>query len=317
MASILSDPLTTACIFILLLEMIFGMSSTLFVIGVIVKESKQGKNIKTANKIRIALYMSNVCYSITVFAGAISGFLGPTNNQITDFTLAYVAYSMSMFTMSSSSWLTAILSLFYVMKIMDFKARIMVWVKKNIKAVIPWMILGVEVLALFSSFFGVLLFINPFSSSVNNSTLSLNNSVSTSPAGFLSIALILSCAPFLIIVFSTSCIAKVLLKHHHSMAENMRTSNSNKTKSFRNALPKIMRSIITYTVYYLFVLLYYVATLFSLSVEFWVFLTIMALFTPLMSVLMIVKTPKLRKTAEEMLNCTLCRQNIQPSIVNI
>ncbi|XP_040211699.1 taste receptor type 2 member 40-like [Rana temporaria] len=238
MASILQDPFTAVCIFILSLEMVIGISSATFILGAIAIESSRKKSMKTGNKIRIALYISNACYSFTVFAAAVSGFLEPSNNQITGFTLAYVAYSVNMFTMSSSSWLTAILSVFYVMNITDFQARAMVWLKKNIKAVVPWMILGVEVLALFSSFFGVLLFINPYSSSMNNSTLSRNNSVSTSPAGFLSISLTLSCAPFLIIAFSSYCIAKVLSKHHRSIAESMSTSDSKKTKSFGNVVSK-------------------------------------------------------------------------------
>lgn len=307
MASILQDPFTPVCIFILSLEMVIGISSATFILGAIVIESSRKKSMKTGNKIRIALYISNACYSFTMFAGAVGGFLEPSNNQIT-FTLAYVTYSVNMFTMSSSSWLTAILSVFYAMKITDFQAGALVWLKKNIKAVIPWVILGVEVFALFSSFFGVLLFINPYSSSMNNSTLSRNNSVSTSPAGFLSISLTLSCAPFPIIAFSSYCIAKVLSKHHRSIAESMSTSDSKKTKNFENVVSRVMRIILIYMFFYLCVLLYYVATLFNLRVEIWVFLIIMSSFNPLMSLLIIVQTPELRKIAKEMLNCMLCRQ---------
>ncbi|XP_018425664.1 PREDICTED: taste receptor type 2 member 8-like [Nanorana parkeri] len=246
MAFIFSDPFTVANVFILLIEMVIGISCTIFVIAVIVNESKRKKSMNAGNKIRVTLYISNVCYSITVFAGVSSGFLVPKNDQITNSTSAYVVCSLNMFTMSSSSWLPAVLSIFYFLKIVDFKARVIVWAKRNINAVVPWMIVGVEVSALISSFLGVLLLKNPHSSSINNSTSGINNAVSNYASGFLSIALIVSSAPFLIIVVTCGCIARTLIMHHRSMMESNVNSTNDKAKSYTKLVSKIKRLVLNY-----------------------------------------------------------------------
>nr|DBA18941.1 TPA: hypothetical protein GDO54_014832 [Pyxicephalus adspersus] len=305
MAFIFNDPLTTTYIFLLFLETVLGISYNIFLLCIIIIESKGKKTMKTANKIRITLNTSNILYSISFFAGAVTGFLGPRNVQITDSTSAYILNSLNIFTMTSCSGLTATLSSFYCLKIVDFKAKAIVWAKRNINVIIPWAIFGVEVVALITSFLSMLLLITP-PKSRDNSTLSLKNSSLSSI--FLSMAIILSCGPFFIIFFNSCCIARTLVNHHQRVVKKMGNSVSDKTKSFGNSPWYIMSASLSYTFYYIFMIFYYLATTNHLRIEFWIFLLPMCSFAPLLSVHQVIANPKLKNKAKEMLKCAVCSQ---------
>nr|DBA18893.1 TPA: hypothetical protein GDO54_014786 [Pyxicephalus adspersus] len=309
MAPIFSNSPDSALFLLLLLETIIGTFCNAIVMGIILKGKKL---LKTGNIIRISLNTSNVCYSVIVFFSVFSGILGSGNVKVTNSTLAYVVYALNTFALNSSSWLTAILSLFYFIKIMDFKTRTIVWTKRNIDTLIPWMIMGVEVVAFFSSFLGMLIYIKPQRSSLNDSMITLNNSVSNTHIGFLSTVLIVSSVPFLTIVITTVCMAGTLKKHSHNMMKKFKTINDKHVKRFRNTVFKIKRLLVVYSFYYLCALLFYFAIAAQLRVQFWVFLLMLSSFTMVHSVLLVIGNPKLQESAKEMLQCTICSQQMNP-----
>ncbi|XP_018429798.1 PREDICTED: taste receptor type 2 member 119-like [Nanorana parkeri] len=308
MASILSSSPYTPCLLVLLLETTCGTFSNAIVMVIILKGIKGKKVIKTGNIIRISLSTSNICYSVLVCASVFSGVLHSGHVQIINPTLTYIVYSLNMFTLSSSSWLTAILSFFYFIKIVDFKARAIVWTKKNVDVVVPWMMVGAEVVALFSSFLSMLLYINPLRSPVNDSVIRFNNS--KTDMEFFNITLIPTFVPFFTIVVTTICIAGTLKKHSHNMKTNMGTLNNKAIKRFRSTVSKIKRLLLAYLLYYLCALLFYFAIAAHVSVQFWVSLLLLSSYTMVQAILLVVGNPKLQEEAKQMLKCIVCSQQM-------
>lgn len=268
--------------------------------------------MRTGNKIRVALSISNMLFSIVISAGIFSGFFRPWISKSSSTT--YVLYSLLIYTIVSCSWLSAGLSFFYFIKIVNFKTRFFLWVKKRISLIVSWIILVSEAMSL-GSFLIILLSTVPwdFSKVSSNSTVMItsNNTISENTLRTRLAYLIMSVTlvPLLTIIFTSICIVVVLTQHSQKMQTNMRPSGNVKLTIYQDATHRMLRLLFFFVMFYAFLLFFFMTEFSESSPVFWICVMILSSFTAVQSLLLVLGNKKLKGAWKELFHCiTDCKK---------
>ncbi|KAM4023618.1 taste receptor type 2 member 40-like [Anomaloglossus baeobatrachus] len=292
---------TLSCITVVIFEVGAGVLTSIYVIIIILLDFHKKKNMRTGNKIRIALGLSNVCFSIITTANVFSGFYWPMIPRKTHST--DILYPLTMYCISSCSWFSAALSFFYFVKIVNVGNRWLAWAKTNISSIVSWVIL-VAGLVSFGSFFTVFFLIVPPASANNASVSSFSAfAVRELRRRFIYIVIVVTFLPLVTVLVTTISTAIVLKRHTLKMEQNMRPSGNIQLGTYGSAVFRMFRLLFFFALFYFVMLLFYLPVFKELSPGFWVSLIILSSFSSVQSVLLVLGNPKLKRAWRELVKC--------------
>lgn len=280
---------------VIVLETILGVILNIFIVIVIGLEFIKQHRVMTSDKLLIALCISALCFGTMLTTNTIAGLVLPETSQ--SGYLGYIFYTLNMYSVSSCSWLTSCLCIFYFVKIANFKSGCLAWTKKKIDRMVIWMIVTVETLSLCGSL-------------INSPILSLTVKTTTSsPATnnteermintfrFLNIIYIVNVVPFIVTMITTVLTVVSLNLHVRKMGQNI-SSNANLEVHGR-VVRTMIQLLITYSVFYLVTFLLFLT---RYGWGNWLYLILMSLFSPIQSGILVHSNPKFLKTLK-----TLCK----------
>lgn len=296
-------PLVRTFIAILSLETIYGLSTNAFIIFYHV----HGLDKCVSNKIILALSVSNILYACVSYINILILYFNPMAFLTTSITPT--VYVFAMFIITSSSWLTACLCVFYFIKIQTFRSDFLSWMKTKVSSAIPWMILMSELLSVVTSSLNILEFIGNDADPKNISLAQLAMRKASSNGVFpsnLYISFVSSCVPFLLSVVTTAVTVWSLNKHSRKMEKkHTKSSVGPNVKAYENTIRNMIGLLIFYGVFYVTLFLFYFNLFASYSTGFWVFLMVIFLYAPVQSTLLIFSNIKLKEAWMKIFHCNV------------
>ncbi|XP_063789041.1 taste receptor type 2 member 40-like [Pseudophryne corroboree] len=296
-ASDMGNPDTMTCLVILALEAVAGLFSNFFIIFSLTGCKR--RNIVASNIILISLCISNVFYTITVTANIVIRIMWLRVLSVT-YVYKIISY-MTMYTITSSTWLTASLCVFYFIKIVDIPSRVLAWMKKKIDAVVRGMILTAEIVSLCGGFLSLL--ISSQLLAQQNSSLSAANVTLESPSlKFMSIVLILNASPALVAITAMAGSAGYLKLYDHQKKRNIATFGNNHVRDCHRAVHTMVYLIV------LLILLILVMVIVGLDVfaesswEYWICVMIHFSLVAVESAILIHGNPKVQQSLKQILS---------------
>ncbi|XP_069841118.1 taste receptor type 2 member 2-like [Dendropsophus ebraccatus] len=291
-------PLSLMFIVILTLETIYGVSTNFFIIFFIYSFYINGLDKSVSNKIILVLSVSNVLYACVSYINILFFYFDPIVFLKTSITPAVFVFAM--FIITSSSWLTACLCVFYFMKIKTFRSGFLLRLKTKVSSTIPWMILMSELVSVVTATMNILEFIENDNTPKNISLVQLAMMTASSNGIFannLYISFVCSCVPFLISVVATGATVWSLNKHSKKMEKkHTKTSTGFNVKAYENTIKNMIRLLIFYAIFYVTLFLFYFNLFAANTTGFWIFLVVIFQYAPVQSTILILANAKLKKS---------------------
>ncbi|XP_056392734.1 taste receptor type 2 member 8-like [Hyla sarda] len=301
------NPLILMFIVILSLETIYGLSSNFFIIFFIFFFHAKGLDKSVSNKIILALSISNILYTCVSYINILLFYINPIVFLETSITPA--VYVFAMFIITSSSWLTACLCVFYFLKINTFRSGFLSQLKMKVSSAIPWMILMSELVSVLTATLNILEFIQKDDPPKNISLVQLAMMKVSSNGVFSSnlyISFVSSCLPFLISVGTTGVTVWSLNKHSKKMEKKHTQSSAGvNMKAYKNTIRNMIRLLIFYGIFYVTLFLFYFNLFSANSTGFWLFLLVTFLYAPVQSTILIFANAKLKKAWMKIFHCNV------------
>ncbi|XP_040211701.1 taste receptor type 2 member 40-like [Rana temporaria] len=291
---------TVICLGVLAIEAIAGLCSDIFIITSLILSGYKEKYFAPYTSILIALCVSNVGYTILMFANNLISFVFPT--IFSDPYITYFVNYMTVFSIISSSWLTSTLCFFYFIKIVQFKPGFLAWVKMKIETIVPWMILTVELFSLFGSFLALL---------VNNRESATNSTISMTEVTpkqlqlnleFVILVIIVISLPISISISSMVFSSWFLKRHRDHIKRNLGESHGG-LKEYQSAVQTMFCLIFFYALLYLVTLMLVVPIFDSQSWGYWMCDMVLFSFALVQSSLLIAGNPKLKEAWKQKFTC--------------
>ncbi|XP_075687755.1 taste receptor type 2 member 113-like [Rhinoderma darwinii] len=286
------------------LQTFAGISFNIFILIHIFLDFLQYCSVSPRNKILAALCVSGLCYTIMTSTNLLLGILlSPTTSPVYILCIMFV---FTMYSISSCSWLTACLCFFYFIKILHIKSHLLVQLKLNIKTVVPWLILGVEMISLCGSLVNVLIFIPPQEHNHNVSNVNDSAGMTEEISKYLNIIYMVNVVPFLIVMVTAVSTAASLILHLRKMGRRLETSGHTGLAAHHRAVKTMLALLCLYSTFYIVLFIRFFSNYSILSLENWIYLIVMFSFSPVQAVVLIHGNPKLWKSLLRMSTWLSC-----------
>ncbi|XP_069591808.1 taste receptor type 2 member 39-like [Ranitomeya imitator] len=284
-----------AVLVVLLLEATSGLLSCFFMIFLLVKEFLK-KNMMRYSWILIFLNVSNICYTCSLSIDSTINFLGLDLLHHT-YLFCIISY-MTMYSITSSLWFSAVLCIFYFMNIMPSQPGVLTTLKRSIGVIVWWLIIMTEVVAIGGSFLTILMYI-PQINQRNSSVISseMVEETSNQSLKFMTIVLILNSLPILIIMMTTIGSAWFLRIYSYHIQKNL-TGNTH-VRDYRESIQTMIGLLILYTTVLLFVILLMLNVFPYMTLGYIICQIFLFSFATVLSVLLIYGNPKLKEAAKQ------------------
>ncbi|KAG8546011.1 hypothetical protein GDO81_019916 [Engystomops pustulosus] len=281
-----------AALIISLLEVLAGTVTSSFILFDVLRNVFKGQSLSTKDKILLALSISNVASPIILFIYIVSDILWLSLDEI----LYIFFYSLILYCMSSSSWLTLCLCFFYFIRIMGFRSGYLSMMKKNMDVLVPWTILVVELVSLLTSFMNFTLEVLSIdtSSSINTTNGHL------SPAKFFEVMYVSNFASYPLIIVTTGCIMASVTIHIHRMKRNISGTMS---LVAHHRVVRTMKHLVAFYVLFYVLLLIEFKELFPYIWSGCTYLIILLTLSPVQSLIIIHGNTRLHKSWKQMWQC--------------
>ncbi|DBA13555.1 TPA: hypothetical protein GDO54_018623 [Pyxicephalus adspersus] len=287
--------LNALCLSVIALEVITGLCSSIFIIFSLIHSGRKEKYFPPYNSILIALCVSNIGYTILMSANNLLSFFHPSVFSVS-YTMAILNY-MTLYSITSSSWLTCSLCIFYFIKIVLFNAGFIAWVRTKIELLVPWMILLVELISLFGSLLSLLVFNQESTKNSTMSTAKVKSEYNTQ--NLTAIVLIVISLPFSVSIFSMIISAWFLKRHSQYVKKNVGAS-----QDYRRAVQTMSCLILFYALIYLVTLLMGLLIFENQSWGYGMCMIVLFSFSLVQSSLLISGNPKLKEAWRQLFTCT-------------
>lgn len=281
--------LTVTFLAVLVLETVVGISTNIFIIFVMFIHNRKRKGAKAGDAILVALGIASIFQGSSLAFDILANCIRPEIYK--EMHASYIVFSLTAFSDMSFAWLTA--CLFFFSKITTFSWRPLQWVKQNINTVVNWLILASEIVSVFSCFPIFKSLTKP--KSIIGGNIFTNTSSDTYNIFPKNIYIICTCAPIFIIIITTASSVTSLNLHAEKMEENVATSTNGNIKMYQNIVRKMFYLLLFYVMFYVSFFLFIFDVFTTLSIGYWIQLSVMFSLTPVQSVFLIVVTPKLKE----------------------
>ncbi|XP_056392739.1 taste receptor type 2 member 116-like [Hyla sarda] len=230
----MSSPNTMAFLAVLLVEAITGLSSSIFtIICCLSVPGYKHYKISTFSRILMAVSASNMSYLFTMSTNFLIEFLWPHLYKIP--FVAYMINYLTLYSITSTSWLTCSLCSFYFLKIIPSQPGILTKLKNMTNTINGGILLVAKIVSLGGGFLSIII-------SNKNLKVNLTESGAEKPEDWImrritfnDIIMALNSLPFFIIIVTTVVSASLLKYYNYQMKKNIRNINGN-VKDYRTAV---------------------------------------------------------------------------------
>ncbi|XP_056392743.1 taste receptor type 2 member 40-like [Hyla sarda] len=295
------DSKTETLLVIILLEVIVGFLFSFFIIIFLSVIGFQKKNMMTYVKILIPLNVSNISFTFFLASNFIIGFLWP--ELLTKTYLIHTLSYMTMYSITSSLWLSAVLCVFYFMKIVPSQPRVLTTLKRRIDAVVLWLIIMAEVVSLGEGFLSML--ISNISTNQRNSSITMSefiDKINAQSVNVFLIVLLLNFLPFLVIIMTTIGSAGLLSLYNHQIQKNMTTTSGNtRVRDYGAAIQTMIGLLVFYVLLLLCMSLSMLNVFSYLDIGYWLCVIFLFSNTTILPALLIYGNPGLKEAIKQMI----------------
>ncbi|KAM3916054.1 taste receptor type 2 member 40-like [Leptodactylus fuscus] len=284
---------------VLFLEAISGMFSSFSVIACLLLKTFRRHNMATYIKILIPLNVSNLCFTSILSINFSLDFFCP--ELIMNDGFYYTTTYVTLYSITSSLWLSGVLCVFYFMKIMPSQPGVLTTLKSQIGGVVWWLVISAELVSLGGSFISVH-FPNPHQNQ-RNSTSSASELMEEANAEtklFTNIILILNFLPFLVIMMTTIGSAWFLKLYNCQIQKNLARSGTSRVRDYRAAIQSMIGLLALYGSILVSVIIFALNTFPYHSWSYWTCVIFLFSFPTVFSALLICGNPKLKESFKQM-----------------
>ncbi|NXP16762.1 TA2R9 protein, partial [Scytalopus superciliaris] len=294
-----------AIVAIMTLEAFAGMWINAFIVSVICMAGVQKKSLNSNEKILLFLGCSRFWHLCFSWLYSVLSIIFPHSSKVQSMYTPIL--SIQGFFECSNLWASVCLSVFYCVKIANFRNSFFICLKVKIDRIVPWLLLGSVLLALP---IGILVYKIAGKELCNNSTHQGNFSkvcIKTND-GIFPIYFIYGfgyVVSFTAVIFSALLLLFSLWRHKCNMQRNSMKDLS------MDAHIKAMKSILSFLVMYSINFVFLILTMNSSmnkenAITFLIYMCMYA-FPAVHSLLLIFSNPKLEKTFLSILLCLKCK----------
>ncbi|XP_056392715.1 taste receptor type 2 member 8-like [Hyla sarda] len=295
-----AGPLTVLYVLFLSFEVCVSIFINMFITFVIVHDYYLKKSLTSLQKILVALNASSIFFIIVSSFNVFSNLLLPEFSETLSYSMTMTVFFI--YSMCSSTYLTAILCFYYFIKVVNVQRGFLVWIKKEIGSLVHWQIVVAKLFSLVNSLLSLLLFTSHHLPVTNGSFIPLNSATlekSSVDDNILKFLLIMISLPLLCTAI-TILLTVGFLKFHSDKMEKAQTSGEAGLTLYKRVIYKMLRFLVLYSVFYLVMFLYYFNVFAAYSPGYYINLMLMFLFTPTQSALHILDNQYLRSPWREM-----------------
>ncbi|XP_056392750.1 taste receptor type 2 member 8-like [Hyla sarda] len=295
------DSNTETLLVIILLEVIIGFLFSFFLIICLYVIGFQKKNMMTYVKILIPLNVSNISFTFFLASNFIIGFLWP--EVYTKTSLIQPISYMTMYSITSSLWLSAVLCVFYFMKIVPSQPGVLITLKRRIDAVVLWLIILSEVVSLGQGFLAIFLANVPTYHKNTSITMSeLMEETKAKSWNFLITFLLINSLPFLVIIMTTIGSAGLLSLYNHQVQKNMTTTSGNtRVRDYGAAIQTMIGLLVFYVLLFVCMSLSMLDVFSYWDINYWLCVIFLFLCATILPALLIYGNPGLKEAIKQMI----------------
>ncbi|XP_042305143.1 taste receptor type 2 member 7-like [Sceloporus undulatus] len=287
-----------------------GLISNGFIATVIIKEWTKCRSLASNEQLLLSLGISNICAVILQTASTITEYMVSFRNQLILPVIFFFAFFVTFFRF----WLTAWLSVFYYIKIVNSPHSLFLWCKMRISWLIHRLLIGSLVISLLISFLifhKILLQLqSDISANITNKTQekTLRATIGSSKVLFLVTGTV---CPFLVVLFCSILSVVFLCRHVRRMTTEKSSFRSLQTEAHIKAAWTVLFLLFAYVLFYVGETLVLTTDLGGKQ-SFVIFLIM--LYSPAQAAIFVLVNPKLKWAATQILlrisqkqcKCTVC-----------
>ncbi|XP_073502356.1 taste receptor type 2 member 39-like [Phyllobates terribilis] len=290
--------------FVLLLETFTGLSSSIFIITCLSLTGFQKTNFAPLNRILISLNTTNVLYTMFMSAYFLVRNLWPY--FYSDSFVFYFLSTMSLYTITSTAWLTGTLCFFYFMKIVPSHPGVVMKIRNRISAIVWRLILMAQIVSFSGSFLSTLLSLQ--TPNGKNSTMNVEAMVEkrSRRLKFTSAIMMLNCLPFALTIVMTFASAWFLRWYNCQIRKNSGTLVNTNVKDYRTAVQTMTGLLILYLLVIIAAICLAIEIFADGSEEYWICAMALLSFPTGQSTLLIYSNPKLRQILNKLISFLTC-----------
>ncbi|XP_069841124.1 taste receptor type 2 member 39-like [Dendropsophus ebraccatus] len=286
----MSSPNSKAFLAVLLLETITGLSSSIFIIICLYDPATKCQRFSTLNRILMALSASNMSFLFTMSTHFLLLAVWPKF-----YNMLYVFYPicyLTLYSITSTCWLTSALSIFYFLKIIPSQSGILTKLKNMLDTMTGGLLLVPEVVS-FSGSFLSLLISNP-NSFQTNATKTETEDLMVRKVSFNGIVMALNFLPFIIAIVTT-VISASLLKHYDGQMKKKIGHLNAKVKDYRTAVHTMSALLMFYTSMFLILIFFLLKATDTTTWGYWICVMLLFSHPTVQSAILIHGNPNLKE----------------------
>ncbi|XP_058658411.1 taste receptor type 2 member 9-like [Ammospiza caudacuta] len=291
---------------IITLEVFVGMWINAFIVCVLCIGWVKKKTLNSNEKILLLLGCSRISSLCFTWIYRFLSMIYPHILHVQ--TIRQLIRSLATFFNYSSLWVSACLCGFYCVKIANFRNSFFIYLKVKVDRMVPWLLLGSEILALAISIFTYVL----------SESLQMNNITSTSQENFWEVTIrknkhlfsshflagLVFAASFLVVTFSAVFLLFSLRRHKRTMQTNSMKDLS--MDAHIRAMKSVLSFLVMYSINFVCLILKIIyATKKENIIKLLIYMYLFA-FPGVHSLILIFSNPKLEKALLRILSCVKC-----------
>ncbi|XP_059324974.1 taste receptor type 2 member 9-like [Ammospiza nelsoni] len=291
---------------IITLEVFVGMWINAFLVCVLCIAWVKKKTLNSNEKILLLLGCSRISSLCFTWIYRFLSMIYPLILHVQ--TIRQLIRSLATFFNYSSLWVSACLCGFYCVKIANFRNSFFIYLKVKVDRMVPWLLLGSEILALAISIFTYVL----------SESLQMNNITSTSQGNFWEVTIrknkhlfsshflagLVFAASFLVVTFSAVFLLFSLRRHKRTMQTNSMKDLS--MDAHIRAMKSVLSFLVMYSINFVCLILKIIyATKKENIIKLLIYMYLFA-FPGVHSLILIFSNPKLEKALLRILSCVKC-----------
>ncbi|XP_078509321.1 taste receptor type 2 member 40-like [Lissotriton helveticus] len=302
----MASPWPLICLAIIGVETVVGIAINTFILVVNLRGWKNSMRINSVDIIFIMLAFTGIVFQSTiclfnVFTFQYSGLQAA-------FKLRGAFTGLFLFLGVTAFWLTTCRSVFYCLRIVDFKHPILSRLKMRLPVVIQRLLVGGVVLSFVGSAPAVYFFLSQEYNHNITSNLTANSTherdAPGAPCYYIVITnLIGFCLPLVLGVTSSTLIIRSLCRHKHHMEQNLPCSSKARLEAHCKAAKTVVSQLFIYVFYFLMAMLIRHNVFQTASLEATICWMVLLFTVAVASILLIMGNTKLRRASESLL-CT-------------
>ncbi|XP_062977652.1 taste receptor type 2 member 1-like [Elgaria multicarinata webbii] len=277
-----------------------GLISNGFIVTMKITEWAKSKRLTSSNHLLLSIGISNFISTILMAVYFLCEFLTDTRNCI----LVQIINGIAAFAVFSRFWLTALLCVFYCIKIVNSNNSLFLWCKMRISWLMPQLLVGSLVISMIVSIFSIR---QTSIQSKSNTTANIRNVtqartlISFYTSSQQLVLSIYSGCPLLVVLLCSILVVASLCRHVCRMTSKESSFRNFQTEAHVRAAGTVLSLLILYLLLYL---TENVAVLIYTDKNRFIYVFVLLVYAPAQATILILVNPKLNQEATRMLTRT-------------